>query len=353
MESYKYMVRVSCMTYNHALYVVDTMNGFCIQDTSFPYVCTILDDASNDGEPEVIKQYLQKHFDLNNTHVVRNEETDDYCLTFAQHKTNKNCFFAVLFLKYNHYQIKKPKSPYLTEWNESSKYVALCEGDDYWIDPLKLQKQVDLMEVHPNCSLCHGDENFLKQETGEVITNYNKPLLYKYKESNGERVFDYLINFEIMIKTATTLFRTDTLSQITKQRAELKQPLFRMGDVPLWLDLISNGTVLYLDEVLAVYRISPGSASRAPNKKDRCLFSLSSLEMRLYYLKKYNKPIPDRLKEKYDTRIYNLALEKIDATPMYPLFSDKIRRRIELVKKYELLRFFAYWWMRIDTHFFH
>lgn len=91
-KEYKWMVRVSCMTYNHAPYITDALNGFCMQETTFPFICTIVDDASTDGEQEVIKQYLHEHFDLEDTSIVRNEETKDYTLTFARHKTNKNCY---------------------------------------------------------------------------------------------------------------------------------------------------------------------------------------------------------------------------------------------------------------------
>ena len=91
------MVHVTCITFNHAPYIVDAMNGFCKQKTTFQYVCTIFDDYSTDGEQEVIRKYLQEHFNLEDKSVVRNEETDDYLLTFARHKTNENCFFAVYY----------------------------------------------------------------------------------------------------------------------------------------------------------------------------------------------------------------------------------------------------------------
>ena len=83
--SMEYTVRVTCMTYNQADFIVNTMDGFCMQDTQFPFVCVIVDDASTDGEQEVIQNYLEQNFDLNNQSLVRNEETEDYVLTFAQH----------------------------------------------------------------------------------------------------------------------------------------------------------------------------------------------------------------------------------------------------------------------------
>lgn len=145
-----------CITYNQSKYIQDAMNGFCIQKTTFPYVCCILDDASADGEPEVIRQYLKEHFDLEDKSVVRKEDTEDYVFTFAQHKTNRNCYFAVFLLKYNHHKIKSKKQ-YISEWQSNAKYFAICEGDDYWIDSLKLQKQFDYMESHSRCSYLFTD----------------------------------------------------------------------------------------------------------------------------------------------------------------------------------------------------
>ena len=157
-----FKVAVKCFTYNHASFIKDALDGFCIQETDFPYVCIIIDDASTDGEQEVIGQYLSEHFSLEDE-VTGKEETEDYLLTFARHKTNLNCFFAVLFLKYNHYN-KKSKAPYYQQWTNHVPYLALCEGDDYWTDPSKLQKQVDFLEKHQDYVICsHDFINFIEE----------------------------------------------------------------------------------------------------------------------------------------------------------------------------------------------
>lgn len=178
----KWLVRVSCMTFNQARYIVDAMNGFTMQETTFPFVCTIIDDASTDGEPEVIRNYLQENFDLEDKAVVRNEETDDYVLCFAQHKTNKNCYFAVLWLKYNHYSIKKTRLPYVAEWNNNAKYIAICEGDDYWLDSLKLQKQKNYMESHPNCNYLFSDRYIDLVKSGIRLEIRYKKNIYSRKD---------------------------------------------------------------------------------------------------------------------------------------------------------------------------
>jgi glycosyltransferase involved in cell wall biosynthesis len=146
-----------------------------------------MDDASTDGEPEVIKQYLNDHFDTEWT-----KETDDYHLTVARHQENKNCYFAVYLLKYNHYSIKKPRLKYYREVTDEIDYVALCEGDDYWTDAHKLQKQADALDANPQATLVYtnfqtidGEGNpisrpFIKDYPGRSHSGDNLPTLLRY-----------------------------------------------------------------------------------------------------------------------------------------------------------------------------
>ena len=248
----KYMVRVSCMTYNHAPYIVDAMNGFCMQETTFPFVCTIVDDASTDGEQDVIKSYLQAHFDLEDDSVVRNEETDDVYLVFAQHKTNKNCFFAVVLLKYNHYSIKKPKKPYYAEWADGSKYTAMCEGDDYWIHRQKLQKQVDFLESHPNHSACihaHRRDEF-KDDGVTSIDCYKYPNNLEYIPTE-----DVICNKKMFCATASLVYKSSAVENYPNWAKQSP-----VGDKPLKLVLFARGNIGYINELMSVYRVGiPGS----------------------------------------------------------------------------------------------
>lgn len=177
----EYMVRVQCMTYNHAPYIKDALNGFCMQETNFPFICVIVDDASTDGEQEVIRKYLEENFDLTDESIVRYEETNDYVLTLARHKTNFNCYFAALFLKYNHYR-KKSKYTYYASWSKA-KYIAMCEGDDSWTHPNKIQIQVDVLEKYSECSFCstgfrkiYTNEN--RDEDMTIYANQQNPIFW-------------------------------------------------------------------------------------------------------------------------------------------------------------------------------
>ena len=89
---YKYLVCVTCPTFNQAEYIEKTMNGFCNQETKFPYICTIVDDCSTDGEQTIIEDYLTRYFEVEE--IVKKYDTDNYLFVFSRHKTNQNCYFG-------------------------------------------------------------------------------------------------------------------------------------------------------------------------------------------------------------------------------------------------------------------
>jgi len=260
-QEYKWMVCTRCWTYNHAPYINDALNGFTMQETTFPYVCVIVDDASTDGEQEVIKKYLQEHFDLEDTSIVRNEETEDYTLTFARHKTNKNCHFAVLYLKYNHYSIKKSKAPYLKEWQDKCKYIAACEGDDYWIVPNKLQKQIDIMENDSECHIALSNGISHNYRTGK--SRMMNPL--PAKTSGFISIHEIFKEKGGLIPTASMCFRGEIYD---------RRPLFvqkaPVGDRPTRMWCAIHGKVYYDTEPQLVHRQfvpgSYGTRSHANNK---------------------------------------------------------------------------------------
>lgn len=258
-----YTVFIECITFNHAPYIVDAMNGFCIQQTNFPYVAVIVDDASTDGEPKVIKQYLQEHFDLEDKDIVRNEETDDYILTFARHKENHNCFFAVYLLKYNHYSIGKNKEPYYKDYIENTKYVALCEGDDYWTDPNKLQMQVDFLESHPEYSMCFHDVE-VKVEEGRDMSEKDKFAFLREKEYTRQ---DQLEMMRI-VPTCSIVIRQDVFSKYPHH------PKFTIGDVVVVATALTYGRIWCMANKMGVYRLVPnGWTALSDEKVCRSMFS--------------------------------------------------------------------------------
>ena len=248
----KYKVCVSCMTYNHATYIVDAMDGFCIQETSFPFVCTIVDDASTDETTTVINRYLAEHFDLCNNEIVKNVETDDYFLIFSQHKLNRNCFFAVLFLKYNHHQIKKTKLQYLKEWRSNAKYIAWCEGDDYWIDSNKLKLQVECLEKHSNFSMvCNRTKLFSDRRKKYIGENYC------YNKSQIVDPNDIIRRTGLFISSCSIVYRREISDNIPDYWKQCK-----VGDYPLQIMCSMKGQVYYFNDIMSVYRVENSNSWR-------------------------------------------------------------------------------------------
>lgn len=243
-ETEKYAVLVRCFTFNQSQYIRDCLDGFCMQQTTFPFVCAIVDDASKDNEQTVIKAYLQENFNLDDNSVVRREETDDYVFIFAQHAKNKSCFFAVYLLKYNHYSLKKPKFPYLKDWL-SIKYCALCEGDDYWISANKLQRQVDFLESHPEHSLCFHPHYSLRSSG-----------VKKKHVQYGTDVETCPMKDVIM--RGGGFMATNSMVYITRLGNNVRDwaKSADVGDGPLLLTLANRGKIGYINEIMSCYRVA-------------------------------------------------------------------------------------------------
>ena len=134
------MVSICCLTYNHAPYVRKCLDGFLMQQVDFPIEIIIHDDASADGTQNILREYQKKYPDL--FHLILQTEN--------QYSKGKQVAMEFLFPKVK------------------GKYIAFCEGDDYWTDSHKLQKQVDFLEAHPDHSLCcHATKQYI-QRTGEL-----------------------------------------------------------------------------------------------------------------------------------------------------------------------------------------
>lgn len=268
----RFLVRVSCMTYNHHAYITDAMNGFVMQQTDFPFVCTIVDDASTDGEPEVIKNYLLENFDLPDTSVAYEKDTDYGHVTFARHKTNNNCYFAVIYLKENHYSLRKTKLPYLTEWTDT-KYVAICEGDDYWTDPLKLQKQVSFLEEHPDYSLCCHRFKRYYENTDTWTDDFVGEVFAKHPEAKGLDVVNAQ-NFRTRFTgTLTVCYRKAIADAIVWHPYKLGK-----RDFTFHYHLLNAGKGYCFADYMGVYRCNNGGVWASKSSVEKARFRLDGYD---------------------------------------------------------------------------
>lgn len=208
------MVSISCITYNHENYICDALEGFLMQKTDFDYEILIHDDASTDNTAEIIRNYQKKYPEL----------------------------IKPIFQKENCYS-KGIDVDDLNTARAKGKYIALCEGDDYWTDPHKLQKQLNYMETHAQCTLCvHAA--YQVDITGKKI----KPV----RPCVGSRTF----RIQEVIEGGGRLFATNTM--MYPRALDLNKPDFYKNapvtDYPLAIYLALHGEVFYLDEYMAAYR---------------------------------------------------------------------------------------------------
>ena len=223
MECAKYKVCVRCFTFNQAKFIEETMNGFVMQQTNFPFVCCIVDDSSTDGEQNVIKQYMNANFAMSDSTVAYEKETDYAHILFAQHKENKSCFFAVLLLKVNLYSEEYKKFQYISEWRDSSDYEALCEGDDYWVCVNKLQMQADFLDCHPDYGLVHTDFDLVKGKRNHKVIIHDDGNYWPYSLTEG-----------LDIGTLTSMIRLSVFKSIPKLYLNKN---WLMGDKPMWIEI--------------------------------------------------------------------------------------------------------------------
>lgn len=248
-----FKVWVRCATFNHAPYITATMDGFCLQQTDFPFLCVIIDDDSKDGEQEVIRQYLCDHFTTESV-----EETDDYHLTVAQHKENKNCYFAVYLLKYNHYSVKKSKEDYYQELVSGADYVALCEGDDYWIDEYKLQKQADALDANPQAVMVYTNFKCVGAN-GEPVS---RPIIERFPHhSHSGDNLPTLFRYGNYVMTLTTMYRREAWQSDILKNCPIKL------DFALTLTAALVGDFIWMPEQTACYRSLDSGMIQSGQKK--------------------------------------------------------------------------------------
>lgn len=228
MISDKPIVSICCTTFNHEKYIRMCLEGFVMQKTNFPYEILIFDDASTDNTSKIVKEFAQKY-----KHIK----------TFIQKQNQWNQ------QRYG-----------LIDWlfpAAKGRYIALCEGDDYWIDPLKLQKQVDFMENNPGYIICFHDIKNLVNEKFEPDVVIDKR--YNNIRNNPITVID-LLEQGNFIHTPSVLFR----NIVDKLPMEFRYSA--VGDYFLYIILSQGGGFIKkIDEEMAVYRRGVGFYSTMSN----------------------------------------------------------------------------------------
>jgi glycosyltransferase involved in cell wall biosynthesis len=216
MNSTKPLVSISCITFNHANYIRDALDGFLIQKTNFPFEILIHDDASTDGTTEIVREYEAKYPDIMKP------------LYETENQWSKGIRGSTVF--------NFPRA--------RGKYIALCEGDDYWTDPYKLQKQVDFLEANEDYAGCSHNTRIIYDDSGKDDTlTVNSAIKDSY-------TIDDITKGHIYFHTSSMVYRN-----IFKGNFPKKYLTDYIGD---WFLLIAHadiGPIKYIDNVMSVYRI--------------------------------------------------------------------------------------------------
>lgn len=235
----EYKVLVRCNTYNHSKYIEETLNGFAIQQTNFPFTCLVMDDASTDGEQEVLKGWMRRECDMSKSEVIDISTSE---VIIVPHRTNTSCNFAFYLLKQNLYGNPK-KNDHVTPWRDACEYEAICEGDDYWIDPLKLQKQVDFLEKHPDVSMVFSNCHVLKGN------NYIDDEYFAFKGISNKYYTSDELYAKWVVPTASIMYKADCFQAYHDKR-------IYAGDIVLVLTLAEAGDIYGMIDYMTVYRLN-------------------------------------------------------------------------------------------------
>lgn len=239
------MVTIRCTAYNHEPYIRQCLEGFVMQKTDFRFEAIVHDDASTDGTAAIIREYAEKYPDI----IKPIYETEN---------------------QYSKRMLSKVMNEHM-----HGKYVAICEGDDYWIDPLKLQKQVDILESNVNIGLCYTSTKVYNQKKKTFQSNISVP--YKSFQS---------LLLHNPITTLTVMYRKDLYDSYLKE-IMIDNKKWLMGDYPLWIWISSQKDIFFISDVTAVYRYLENSASHSHgNIQKQLAFNDSVRNVRLYFIDK-------------------------------------------------------------------
>ena len=234
------LLSVCLITYNHEKYIRQAIEGVVCQKVDFEWELIIADDFSTDGTRTILKEYQEKY--PNQIRLILQE---------------KNVGPAQNWLDL----MNTPKS----------KYIAYFEGDDYWIDENKLQKQVDFLEQNPSFTLCHSNVKVINLE-GETIDNHQ---LKNWNKINPILDYRFAI-FTPIAFSCTSVFRN--IVSFNKLSKKVKA-----GDWMLWILLTLKGNAKYFDEKFSIYRVGSGISGTSIWHKDfhyRVLFLFHQLSLK-------------------------------------------------------------------------
>jgi glycosyltransferase involved in cell wall biosynthesis len=269
-------VSVMTITYNQKSYIVQAIEGILAQRTNFPFELVIGEDCSTDGTREIVFDYQRRYPDT--IRVITSERNVGGKSNAI--RTRKAC---------------------------RGKYLALCDGDDFWHHPDKLQKQVDFMESRPECGIVYSNYDIRSGRRGKIIRDFITYKKWKVPEKMSPRYFICNEKMSVTILTCTVLLRRDLCEKIIQADPSLHETThYLMGDIQLWTEMSAAAEVGYIPESLATYNVSEESATRSGNVSNEFRFQASLCELMIYLSRKYG--MPDEIIKGHEKRWYETSM---------------------------------------------
>lgn len=308
MNNQEILVSIKCAVYNHESYLRQCLEGFVMQKTNFRFEAIVHDDASTDGSATVIREYAEKYPDI----------------------------IKPIYESENQYSKRDGSLSRIINAACKGKYIAFCEGDDYWTDPLKLQKQVDWLEEHDDYVMSHSNCLCFHQSTGKFT--HDKIENEKVKIGSNLSCED-IIRFPRIVMTLTVVIRKSVYDEIA-----VSDPFifgsgnFLLGDIPRWYSAARMGKIHFLSDITSVYRELDNSASHIKGFKNRYKFSVSAQGLRAYLCRRDN--LSSDLSALIERRYANVLLHHLvlnpDYKPVVPLLPTTCRFELFL-QRHKLL----------------
>lgn len=262
-------VTVCCTTYNHAKYMRMCLDSLVSQRTSFRYEIIIHDDCSSDGTQDIIKEYCTKYPKL--IVPILQEENQ-----FSKGKTSFDFYYPLV----------------------KGKYVSFCEGDDFWCDSEKLQKQFDALEEYQSCSICVHNIKDVDNESNALKTGFPRCFLPEGIISAADYIHLELVECRWLFQTSSFFIR----KEIFDERYKLGRLGLPVGDLALVLFSLNSGSCYYIKQTMSCYRRNVGFVASINSKKEKEIKHYKELidgyeRFDEYYNYKYHKDFLDA--EKY------------------------------------------------------
>lgn len=233
----KIEVSVVCLTYNQEKYVGKMLESLVKQKTNFEYEILVHDDASTDDTQKIISDYAEKYPELIRPILQKENQ-------FSK-GINPN-------IKFNYPRVR-------------GKYIAYCEGDDYWLTSDKLQKQYDALQQNQSCTFCVHDVQCIYPD-GEFTKKFFPPVpLARGIITADEYMRNELRDSGWLFQTSSYFIRTDIIKKFVNEYSNR----YPVGDLPLVLFCLQYGNCYYLNETMSCYRLSSGGYMTALSSKTK------------------------------------------------------------------------------------